>query len=141
VVPADAVTFYGWFLAQRGTPIGTVTEQVLELVDGEAFSERHPTAAKALSEAFDLVRQGADDVMQVSTVGHHLRSALADVVSASAQLPATEENITTATKAARKAAAERGDAAVVALITLAEAAMDLDRASTTPATSTPGAAP
>src|SRR3954451_17275138 len=33
VVPADAVTFYGWLLARRGTPIDTVAEEVLRLVD------------------------------------------------------------------------------------------------------------
>src|SRR6476620_11307339 len=58
VVPADAVAFYGWFLAQRATPIDKVEAEVLKLVDGEDFSKRHPSAAKALGEAFAIVHRG-----------------------------------------------------------------------------------
>jgi hypothetical protein len=130
VVPADAVTFYGWFLAQRGTPIGAVEDEVLKLVDGEGFSTRHPTAAKALGEAFDLVRRGVADVADLAEVGQHLRGAVVDVVAASAGLPAPHENVAAATKSARKAAAERGDEAVVALITLTEKVTSFDQAIT-----------
>lgn len=126
MMSADAVDFYGWFLAQRGTPIDTVEQEVFTLVDGEGFSKRHPTAAKHLGEAFEIVRRGVDDMADLTEVGLHLRGALSDVVQASAGLLAPEENVDRATKAARRAAVERGDRAVQALITLAESVMDLD---------------
>jgi hypothetical protein len=127
IVPADVVAFYTWYQERHGTPIDVVEDEVMRLVEGEGFAQRHPTAAKALGEAFALLQRGVVDVADVAEVGQHLRGALTDVVQASAVLPAPNENVQRATKPARKAAVERGDAAVEALITLAERVMDLDQ--------------
>jgi hypothetical protein len=115
VVTEEAVAFYDWFLANPKTPIGTVEQEVLRLVDGDGFAKRHPAAAEALAEAFRLVRRGLSDDADFAAVGQHLRAALTSGVQASVRLTAP----TTAPTA------ERVDAAMQALVALADKVIDL----------------
>lgn len=126
----EARPFYQWLLRERGQAIDQVADEALRLVDGAAFAARQPAAAQQLEAAFDLLRSGRTEQHDLATIGNKLRGAITDVTQVSARLPTPIENIKEATKSARRSAEERGDAAVLALIDLAVAVVELDHAVT-----------
>lgn len=62
---------------------------------------------------------------KLTTIGDHLRKALAEVASRAAGLAATDERIAEALKPLRRSATQRADAAVLALLDYTEAVADL----------------
>lgn len=122
---ADARDFEAW---RRGlpSPPEQVEREVLRLVDDDGFRERHPTAAKHLAAAFDLLVGNKLDVADTTIIGDHLRKALIDVAGAGAGLQDPDENLERVLRPRRVAAAERANTAVAMLIDLTLALVSLD---------------
>lgn len=124
---ADARDFERW---RRGlpSPIEQVERAVVQLVKDDGFAERHPSAAKHLHAAFEMLSVRTLDLADTTIVGDHLRKALIDVAGASANLQSPDENLERVLRRPRVAAAERADAATALLIDLTLAVVHLGHA-------------
>ena len=125
-VSSGGMAFNRWLQSERGAPIERVVQDAIKLVDGPAFARACPSAAKHLEEAFALLVADRLDVPALTELGTHLRSALIDAVATARGNEQPDEDVERATKATRKAAAERGDDATMALVDLARAVLRLD---------------
>ena len=124
---ADARDFELW---RRGlpSPIEQVERAVVQLVDDAGFAERHPSAAKHLRTAFEMLSTRGLDLADTTIVGDHLRKALIDVAGAAANLQSPDENLERVLRRPRVAATERADAATAMLIDLTLAVIHLGHA-------------
>lgn len=81
-VTGEALRFYRWLMAERGSAIEQVEAAVRQVTDGAGFAAASPGASHHLKEAFDLLWGGRTDDQIVSEIGDHLRKALMDATTA-----------------------------------------------------------
>ena len=80
-VTGDSLHFYRWLMNEEGLPVEQPSLAAVRLIDGGAYSQRHPGSSQHLGEALDLLRSDRADDPTISGIGGHLRNAVFDLVS------------------------------------------------------------
>jgi hypothetical protein len=77
----EGVRFYQWMLGREGTAVTQTERQMRHLIEGDEFAKAHPSAARHLDMAFQLLWSGDLSESALSELGDHLRKAIFDVVA------------------------------------------------------------
>lgn len=125
-VSGESLRFYRALKQLRGKPVDSIEQVVRHLVDGPAFAKAYGSASEHVAEALALLWSDRTDVVTVSDLGGHLRSAVIDTVAGVTGSPVPNvEDIRAQLAAWLKGRTEDREAAL--LVEVVETAFKLDQ--------------